>query len=104
MPTPSTLGCHTVGYQLPGGFCRLKDVGELKDVGCEMCHGPGQFHIEKDGDSDEIQLTVTEKTCAGSCHVPEHSDTFNFPKYVRQITGEGHPLSETSSRSLGASP
>ncbi|MBI2376380.1 MAG: hypothetical protein HYV07_20465 [Deltaproteobacteria bacterium] len=93
------IGCHTVGYQRAGGFCTLRDVGVLKDVGCEMCHGPGARHAETK-DTDHIQLTVTRDTCAKECHVPEHSDTFEFARYVRSITGPGHELSETSSASL----
>lgn len=89
------IGCHTIGYEKPGGFCKLSDVGVLKDVGCENCHGPGSTHVE-DSDPDSIRLSVTESTCAGECHVPEHSDTFEFQKYLREITGEGHTLSSAS--------
>jgi len=85
------IGCHTIGYEKPGGFCKLSKVGVLKDVGCENCHGPGSLHAE-DGDIDLIQLTVTEDTCAGECHVPEHSDEFEYTKYIKEITGEGHEL------------
>ncbi|MBI4817120.1 MAG: hypothetical protein HY791_12735 [Deltaproteobacteria bacterium] len=98
------IGCHTVGYQRAGGFCTLRNVGSLKDVGCEMCHGPGARHVENEGDSDAIQLSVTRETCAGYCHVPEHSDTFEFESYVRKITGPGHELSATSSASLRRTP
>lgn len=87
------VGCHTVGYQKPGGFCRIKDVGALKDVGCENCHGAGSVHAE-DKDPDSIQLKAPESTCANECHVPEHSDAFVYPKYLREITGPGHELEE----------
>ena len=87
------IGCHTVGYQKPGGFCRIKDVGVLKDVGCENCHGPGSIHAG-DKDSDSIVLAAPEETCASACHVPEHSDGFVYAKYLREITGPGHELSE----------
>lgn len=86
------VGCHVVGWEKPGGFCRIKDAGALKDVGCEMCHGAGSRHAV-DQDADSIALKVTEATCAGACHVPEHSDGFDFQKYLRQITGPGHELS-----------
>ena len=87
------IGCHTVGYQKPGGFCRLKDVDGRKDVGCENCHGPGSQHAE-DQDPDSIRLAVPESGCASECHVPEHSDAFHYGKYLREITGPGHELSE----------
>ncbi len=89
------IGCHTVGYQEPGGFCRLVDVGNLKDVGCEMCHGPGSVHKD-DEDPDSIILASSRSTCADYCHVPEHSDQFEYTKYLEEITGEGHELSEAS--------
>jgi hypothetical protein len=94
------IGCHTVGYEQPGGFCRLSDVGVLKDVGCEMCHGPGSRHVEEEGDTDLIRLTTTSTTCSGYCHVPEHSDTFDYGKYILEITGEGHSLSAGSEKNL----
>lgn len=86
------IGCHTVGYRRSGGFCRIADVGALKDVGCEMCHGAGSAHVE-DQDASSIQLETTEATCTGLCHVPEHSDTFDYSTYLGRVTGEGHELS-----------
>jgi hypothetical protein len=85
------IGCHTIGYQQAGGFCRLSDLGELKDVGCESCHGPGSKHAVT-ADRAHIGRGSGETTCAARCHVPEHSDTFDYPSYVLRITGEGHRL------------
>ena len=87
------IGCHTVGYEQPGGYCRLVDVKGYEDVGCENCHGPGSVHIE-DSDPSSIVLESPESTCAGECHVPEHSDAFVYEKYLREITGPGHELAE----------
>lgn len=87
------VGCHTVGFMKPGGFCRLQDVSGREDVGCEDCHGPGSIHIE-DQDPTSITLEAPESTCASECHVPEHSDAFVYEKYLREITGPGHELSE----------
>jgi hypothetical protein len=85
--------CHTVGYQRPGGFCRVKDVAGREDVGCENCHGPGSIH-SVDQDPSTITLRAPESTCASECHVPEHSDAFVYEKYLKEITGPGHELSE----------
>lgn len=87
------IGCHTVGYEQAGGFCRLADVKGYEDVGCENCHGPGSIHIE-DSDPTSIVLESPESTCADGCHVPEHSDAFVYEKYLREITGPGHVLDE----------
>ncbi|MCB9652638.1 MAG: hypothetical protein H6729_00710 [Deltaproteobacteria bacterium] len=83
------IGCHTVGYRKPGGFCRLKDLGVLKDVGCENCHGPGSLHVG-DQKAESITLETTKSTCDGHCHVPEHSDGFAYEEYLSRITGPGH--------------
>jgi 2',3'-cyclic-nucleotide 2'-phosphodiesterase (5'-nucleotidase family) len=86
------IGCHTIGYQKPGGFCRIKEVAGREDVGCENCHGPGSIHA-KDQDASSITLKAPESTCASECHVPEHSDAFVYEQYLREITGPGHELS-----------
>jgi len=41
--------CHVVGFNHPSGFYdrgnkRIKD-GDLQNVGCESCHGPGSVHV-----------------------------------------------------------
>ena len=87
------VGCHVVGFQMPGGFCRLADVAGFEDVGCENCHGPGSTHVSSE-DPDDIVLEAPASTCEQSCHVPEHSDGFEYRKYLEQVTGPGHELSE----------
>ena len=84
------VGCHVVGYQEPGGFCRVKDVAGFEDVGCENCHGPGSLHAVE-GKAALISRGATEATCIDQCHVPEHSDAFNYASYLSRITGPGHP-------------
>ena len=46
-----------------------------------------------DGDTDLITLKSTVSTCTQLCHVPEHSDGFNYKTYLEDITGEGHERS-----------
>lgn len=85
------VGCHSVGYREPGGFCRLSNIGLLRNVGCESCHGPGSRHIMV-GDPGTIGRGLGERTCAGTCHVAEHSDQFHYGTYLQVVTGPGHPL------------
>jgi hypothetical protein len=33
--------CHTTGFGKDGGFDPAAPKDDLKNVGCEMCHGPG---------------------------------------------------------------
>ncbi len=100
----SCIGCHVVGYEEPGGSVlgkleyEYEEGGEkkrkdLRNVGCESCHGPGSMHAKAPvGESgpQHIRGKVTEAVCAGACHVPEHSPRFKFESYVELILGEGH--------------
>ena len=86
------IGCHSVGYDAPGGFCRQADATQFANVGCENCHGPGAAHVAHPSDRKQWALlhrAVGETTCRG-CHTPEHSDKFDFATYLPRILGEGH--------------
>ncbi len=102
------IGCHVVGYDDPGGSVlgKLRYEEEidgetidkdLRDVGCENCHGPGSKHraqpVGSDGEPQYIDSGAGESVCT-ECHVPEHSPRFEYDRYVEQITGEGHELSQ----------
>lgn len=89
----SCIGCHSVGYAKPGGYCRLDDVEPFENVGCENCHGPGGGHIAHPDDreqwSSQFRRGRTADNCM-QCHTHEHSDQFNFDTYLPQILGPGH--------------
>ena len=79
--------CHVTGFDKPGGS-NLAYNESLRDIQCEVCHGPGSKHVEADG-KGHIVKTPQESLCI-TCHNEEHSDTFQFEAYLRDVTGEGH--------------
>ncbi|MBC8069358.1 MAG: hypothetical protein IAG13_13565, partial [Deltaproteobacteria bacterium] len=98
----SCVGCHVTGFRKPGGSEVVENVG-LRDVQCEVCHGPGSRHVD-DGGSDlkRITLTTSAELCAGECHTAEHSDTFDYVPYLRDVLGKGH--GEQARNKLGEGP
>ncbi len=96
------ISCHVTGWEQPGGST-LSVNEPLRDVQCEVCHGPGSLHVDNDGEEKTSSLTrlPPEATCVG-CHNQEHSDTFNYSAYLRDVTGPGH--GEAFRKSLGDGP
>ncbi|MFU8804565.1 MAG: multiheme c-type cytochrome [Bradymonadaceae bacterium] len=101
------IGCHVVGWEKPGGSVLGKlryeaELGEhtitkdLRNVGCESCHGPGSAHrlapLDASGSPQHIIARPEADQCT-QCHVQEHSPRFDFETYVHRVTGEGHKYS-----------
>ena len=78
-------GCHTTGYGKPGGFISVDKTPELKNAGCEVCHGPGSLHVHTE-DPVDIKRTPTRKDCE-TCHTSERVKAF---RYRPIIHGGGH--------------
>jgi hypothetical protein len=77
------VGCHSTGYERPGGFDRPARVGSWKEIQCEACHGPGAAHAEK---PKEVHLAkVGEATCRG-CHTTTRSPSFSYAAYFPRIS------------------
>ena len=68
--------CHTTGYGQLGGFVSEKDTPELKNNGCETCHGAGGKHVESSAIKD-ILAKPTIKQCE-FCHNESRSQAFNY--------------------------
>ncbi len=84
------VGCHVTGYRRPGGSTAAHNEG-LRDVQCEVCHGPGSRHADARGHETEPRLVrAPEATVCLECHTPEHSDRFDFRAFLPRILGPGH--------------
>ncbi len=96
------IGCHVTGWKEPGGST-LSVNDDLRNVQCEVCHGPGSIHVDADGKEKPLSLVVKPpaERCQ-KCHSPEHSDTFDYDAYLRDVTGPGH--GEKLRKELGDGP
>lgn len=82
------VSCHVTGYDRPGGST-VTHVDELKDVQCEVCHGPGQLHAQA---PEKVKIPVAKpgpELCL-SCHHPPHVHTFDPKEKMAEILGPGH--------------
>ncbi len=49
---PECIVCHTVGFAQQGGFKDALKTPQLKNVGCESCHGPASLHVKYPNDPE----------------------------------------------------
>ena len=67
---PECIICHVVGFEYQSGFVSEQQSSkDLRNVGCENCHGPGSEHIRTLGQT----RTAEPKSDCTDCHTPEHS-------------------------------
>jgi hypothetical protein len=88
---PECVICHVVGMRYQSGFISPTQTAELKDVGCENCHGPGSEHIRSLGAAE----TSGPISVCTDCHTPEHSADYagNEKQYFEKIIHWRQPLS-----------
>lgn len=72
--------CHSTGYGRPGGFVSVEKTPELRNAGCEVCHGPGEFHVKTRSRKD-IKGRLTLKDCE-VCHTPERVRAFRYKPLI----------------------
>ncbi len=73
---PKCAACHVTGFGHPKGFTRFPEIPllELRDVQCEVCHGPGALHVNESG-SGPIRRKIDESLCM-ECHDQKNSPQF----------------------------
>lgn len=88
---PECVICHVVGLQYQTGYISPVKTSDLKDVGCENCHGPGSEHVRSLG---AIETAGPISTCS-DCHTAEHSTEYasNQDKYFEKIVHWRKPVS-----------
>lgn len=69
---PECVLCHVVGLDYDTGFVSSEETPEFKDVGCEVCHGPGSEHARTEG---KLKMPQPKWDCL-VCHTPDHSGGF----------------------------
>jgi hypothetical protein len=84
------VGCHVTGYGEVGGTS-LGHTERLRNVQCEVCHGPGSAHVAAEGLEEPLAIArATPASTCTTCHTEQHSDTFQYEAYLRDIIGPGH--------------
>jgi len=70
---PECIGCHVVGFGYVSGYRNESSPSDLRDVGCEVCHGPGSAHVaSRLGGGRYVPPGPPRSTCT-DCHTPDHS-------------------------------
>ena len=72
---PECIICHVIGYDYTSGFETAEKTPNMKNVGCEVCHGPGSAHCKDPYNNKTTPIPDTIKLCK-TCHTPEHSGDF----------------------------
>lgn len=81
-------GCHTVGFDPE------TETFFEPGIGCESCHGPGEKHVESDGDPGlivnplNLDRTTAQMICM-ACHTDGTDTTYNkYPFPVGYVPGD----------------
>jgi len=82
------VSCHVTGYEEPGGST-VTHVELLKDVQCEVCHGPGSLHSKSPKTVKPVVSKPGPDRCL-ACHHPPHVEGFDAKAKMEEILGPGH--------------
>lgn len=84
---PECIQCHVVGFQFQSGFKNENSPVDLRDVGCEVCHGPASQHIASQLSGGQYAAPGDPKFRCIDCHTPEHSVNYagHEDEYMQKI-------------------
>ena len=83
---PACIKCHTVGFEVEGGFIDPAITEKLMHVQCENCHGPAKAHVDTAGQKKTGNHNWRPQQMCEQCHVQKHSPDFNFETYWPKIS------------------
>lgn len=83
------VGCHVTGYEKPGGST-VTHVGNLENVQCEACHGPGSKHVAGGGLKSAIVRKPDPSVCTGCHHEPHVERSWRVEQAWPKVLGPGH--------------
>lgn len=76
--------CHVTGAGAEGGPAGPKEVGPMRNVQCESCHGPGRAH-STNPEKVDMQPGNDEKLCL-ACHTEEQTEgSFVLDEYLPKV-------------------
>ena len=76
------LPCHVTGAFGQSGEVVLNLANDLRQVGCETCHGPSRQHALRPQSGKPSQ--PTRETCL-RCHTGDHDNNFIFPEAFARL-------------------
>lgn len=94
------VSCHVTGYDKPGGST-VTHVELLRDVQCEVCHGPGSKHAANPEEDGTIMSSPSPSLCL-DCHHPPHVEHFDPVAKMAEILGPGHGRPQAPAASSSA--
>lgn len=103
----SCVGCHSVGFNEPGGYCKTSDVDFRRNVQCESCHGPASLHVALAGDPSKLVRQNVDESVCRNCHQVPHiptTDSFVFEDKLKHILGPGHGKARLDEILRGSAP
>ena len=82
---PNCIGCHSVGFEKPGGYIDPAITSHLTNVQCENCHGAARAHVDSGGVKPVANKDWAPPQMCAQCHVGSHSPSFKFENYWPKI-------------------
>jgi len=82
---PNCIGCHSVGFEKPGGYIDPAITGHLTHVQCENCHGAARAHVDSGGSKPVTNKAWPPQQMCAQCHIGSHSPSFKFENYWPKI-------------------